>query len=94
MSRTVPVSQAKARLSEYLRQVRGGEEVVITERGRPIARLVPVADREPHLADLERRGLLRVADAELADDFLAKKRPKATGGSVLDALLEERREGR
>jgi prevent-host-death family protein len=36
------VAQLKARLSEYLSRVKAGEEVLVTDRGRPIARLVPV----------------------------------------------------
>lgn len=37
----VPVRELKARLSEYLRRVQQGEEVVITQRGRPVGRIVP-----------------------------------------------------
>jgi prevent-host-death family protein len=33
------VRELKARLSEYLRQVAAGEEVVVTSRGKPVARL-------------------------------------------------------
>ena len=32
----------KARLSEYLARVKAGEEVLVADRGRPVARLVPV----------------------------------------------------
>ena len=39
--RTTTVSQLKMSLSAYLRQVKAGEEVVVTEHGRPIARLLP-----------------------------------------------------
>ena len=88
------VSEIKARLSEYLARVRGGEEVVVTDRGRPVARIVPVADRAPQLAELERRGLLRVASAELPEDFFERPRPRDAKGSVRQALIEERREGR
>ena len=37
--RTVSVTEAKAHLSELLNQVEAGEEVVITRRGQPLARL-------------------------------------------------------
>ena len=33
--------ELKARLSEYLARVTDGEDVVVTDRGRPVARLVP-----------------------------------------------------
>jgi prevent-host-death family protein len=38
--------EAKTRLSELLDRVEAGEELVIARRGRPVARLVPVADAE------------------------------------------------
>ena len=43
MKTTANIAQIKARLSEYLSQVKIGSEVVITERGMPVARLVPLA---------------------------------------------------
>lgn len=39
--KAVGVAELKSHLSEYLRQVRGGESIVILDRDRPIARLVP-----------------------------------------------------
>ncbi len=41
--KTTTVSKLKASLSEYLRSVKAGEEVLVTERGRPIAKLTPAA---------------------------------------------------
>jgi prevent-host-death family protein len=38
---TVGIRDLKAQLSEYLRQVKAGETVIITEHGRPIGRIVP-----------------------------------------------------
>lgn len=48
----VPVAEAKARLSSMLAAVEAGEEVVITRRGRVVARLVP--EGEGSAADLFR----------------------------------------
>ena len=45
----VGVRELKAQLSEYLRRVKAGQSVVITERGQPIGRIVPEA------ASLDRR---------------------------------------
>lgn len=42
---SVSVAQAKARLSEILARVESGEEVVITRRGKPVARVCP--ERRP-----------------------------------------------
>ncbi|KPK46431.1 MAG: hypothetical protein AMK74_00005, partial [Nitrospira bacterium SM23_35] len=41
--KTAAVSELKARLSEYLNQVKAGMEVLITDRGKPVARLVPLS---------------------------------------------------
>ena len=40
---TASVSELKARLSAYLREVRQGGEVQVLDRGKPVARLVPLA---------------------------------------------------
>jgi prevent-host-death family protein len=87
------VAKVKARLSEYLARVRAGNEVLITEHGRPVARIVPVSSESEELAELEREGLVRSGSMKLPKGFLDAPRPKA-GASVTEALLEERREGR
>ena len=56
---TYSIREAKARLSEILRDLDQGEEVIITRRGRPCGRLTAVdttADDRPSLATL--RGAL------------------------------------
>ncbi len=68
---TVSISNAKTRLSALIQAVERGEEVVITNRNRPVARLVPVAPpRERPVfgsakAAFERSGLTE-ADIEKA----------------------------
>ena len=89
------VADLKAKLSEYLARVRAGEEVVVTDRGHPIARIVPAREvDDEHLAGLERAGIIKIGTG-VSDEFLNAPRTVATGeGSLLEALLEERREGR
>lgn len=41
---SVSVSDLKARLSHYLREVQRGGEVQVLDRGKPVARLVPLAE--------------------------------------------------
>jgi prevent-host-death family protein len=41
--RSVKIAELKDRLSEHLRAVEQGAEVVVTDRNRPIARIVPVS---------------------------------------------------
>jgi prevent-host-death family protein len=56
---TVSVRELKGRLSRYLKRAAAGEDVTITSRGRPIARLVPAPlpspAAEPSVAELRRR---------------------------------------
>lgn len=49
------VAEAKRRFSDLLGRVAyGGETILITRRGRPMAKLVPVGPQEPgHLADVQ-----------------------------------------
>ncbi len=39
----VSVRELKNRLSEYLRRIQSGEEVLITSHGKPVGRLLPIA---------------------------------------------------
>ncbi|MDE0060023.1 MAG: type II toxin-antitoxin system prevent-host-death family antitoxin [Defluviicoccus sp.] len=49
--RTVSLMTANQQFSRLIREVEGGEDIVITRRGRPVARLVP--HREDKTADPE-----------------------------------------
>lgn len=94
--RRVSIARLKARLSEYLGRVRAGEAVVITDRGRPVARLGPLAGDaalEGRLAELARAGLVRPPSARLEPSFLRAPRPSDPEGRSLAAVLEERAEG-
>lgn len=52
------VAQTKAHLSTLLEQIERGEEILITRRGRPVARLVSAAKKKTPL-DLEKLRKLR-----------------------------------
>jgi len=55
---TVSVRELKSRLSHYLRQAKAGQIVEITERGKPIGRIVPVASSlEERIEVVRRSGL-------------------------------------
>ena len=59
---TTTVAELKRSISACLRQVKAGEELLITEHGRPVARLLPVKDLASlpdSLLDMEKRGLLK-----------------------------------
>jgi prevent-host-death family protein len=94
---TVSISELKARLSAFIDIVRDGDEVLVTDRGRLIARLVPIRQAEQEEGRREmllRSGRLRGPTATLADDFFRRDRPADTNGDSLAALLDERADGR
>ena len=96
--KTAAVSELKASLSAYLGKVKAGEEVIVTDRGKPVAKLVPIvrdeAGIQPHLLELERAGLVRIGTGKIPAGFWRRKRPGDAGGVALDALVKERGEGR
>jgi prevent-host-death family protein len=94
----VGIAELKARLSEYLARVRDGEEIVVADRGRPIARLIPpvwrsTSEEDSRLLDLQRRGLLRIGAAVLPDAIWEIERPEDAQGMTRVALEAERAEG-
>ncbi len=94
--RTTSISQLKAQLSAYLDIVRGGDEVIVTDRGRMIARLVPVQDgqrQDSRRDELLATGRLRAPSARLPRNFRERPRPKDPAGRSLAIVLEERGEG-
>ncbi len=90
---TVGVREAKGNLSRLLKQVREGVQIVITDRGEPIGRIVPIEKEdlslEDRLKDLEKRGILRArAKASLKKTPKPLKMPKKID---LQAMLQEDR---
>lgn len=95
--RRVSIAALKARLSEYVNAARAGEEVIVTHRNRPVARLGPVSvpmRGDARLMDLIRAGLARPAGRSLPRDFWDRPRPRDRQSRALAALIEERAEGR
>jgi prevent-host-death family protein len=92
----VSIGRLKARLSAYLDRTRAGETVIVTDRGRPIARLTPVGGEvalEGRAAELARAGLARTPAAPFDRALLTARRPRDPANRSLEALLEERAEG-
>lgn len=94
--KTVTVSRLKASLSEYLRRVKAGEQVLVTERGRPIAMLSPTVSSKTlpkHLVEMEKQGLIKLGSGKLPKGFWDMPRPKDPKGLTVKAVLEEREGG-
>jgi prevent-host-death family protein len=93
---TSGITELKASLSESLARVKAGEEILVTEHGRPIARIVPFSPAAPEAAtdELVHSGVLRAPEARIDDGFWALPRPDDPDGKIRGALLSTRREGR
>lgn len=71
------IKEARQHFTEYLARVEAGEEIIITKRSEPIARILPI-----HAA---RRGTL-ISRKELRDSI------KATGKALSEEVMDARRE--
>ena len=94
------ITEAKNNLSALIDGLKGGSPVLIVDRGRPVARLEAVAgdhegEQDERLSRLLRDGLVRPRRSELPQTLFTTRPPRAKGGaSAIDALIDERREGR
>lgn len=95
------IAELRNGLSRYLDHVRAGGTVMVYDRDKPIAEIVPLRkskaaskqDRdEERLARLEAKGAIRRGTGDMAEWFKTHKPIKFPGGpaGVLQALLEER----
>ena len=97
----VGVAELKAELSAYLKRAKAGEEIVVTDRGTPVAMLVPMprtgGPTEAELEEMYQTGIMtrpkRKPDAEWLREFNALPMPEDPEGRTRKALLEERESG-
>ncbi len=93
----VGVARLKAQLSRYLEMATRGQEVIITERGRPIVKLVAVGgpeEADSRVERLVRAGVVIPGRGRLRASLRKPPRGPRIGDGVLKALLEEREESR
>jgi len=89
MSRSVGVRELKNQASRILAEVRGGDSVTITDRGRPVAQIIPF----PRTSVEDRlRGLVTRGEATWSGGLPEGSTTPALyeGPSVADAILEDR----
>ncbi len=95
--KSVSISELKARLSQYIDAVRSGHEVIVTDRGTPVARLSGIAGArgaDARLKDLVRTGRIRPPLRHGRVNFDRLDLPTDPESRGLQALLEERHGGR
>ena len=93
------IGQLRDGLSRYIDEVREGNEILVLDRDRPVARIVPAGASRPapggdaeRLLDLERRGILRRGKGRYPA-VLKGGRTARVRGSVLADLRSERESG-
>ena len=102
--RKAKIAELRNGLSRYLDHVRAGGTVVVYDRDKPIAEIVPLKRRkarskeeldEERLARLEAKGAIRRGTGDFAAWLKTHKPIKIPGGpaGVVQALLEERESG-
>ena len=96
--KTVGVRELKNRLSEYLREVRAGESILVTDRGEVIAEIAAPGSRRAHpalppgLLALARRGLATLGSGQKTVDLYVPSRTARKGPSSRELLDEVRGE--
>jgi antitoxin (DNA-binding transcriptional repressor) of toxin-antitoxin stability system len=93
------ITEAKNSLSALIDSLHGGSSVLIVDRGRPVARLEAVmgdeGQQDGRLARLVREGLVRPRRNPPPQSLFSSAPPQAlAGASAVEALIEERSEGR
>ena len=92
---TVNIAELKNNLSAYLKKVKNGVELIVKDRNRPVARLVPLAegeDLDAEEAALVAGGLMRLPVKVKSDDFLTLPAPRVAIADIQAAIRAERDE--
>ena len=88
---TIGIREAKANLSRFLKSVQEGNEVVLTDHGRPVGKIVPIPTAElplsVRLQRLEEQGVVSPAP----DRFDKCPAPIALPDDLAQRLLQEER---
>lgn len=95
--KTAPIAKLKATLSEYIDCVKSGEEVLVTDRGKPVARISPVSGRlaeDAKYARLVRRGLIRPGKGPITREFIEGLPRANVSMEYIERIMTEEREDR
>ena len=86
----VGVRALRQNLSVYLRRIHRGERFEVTDRGRPVALLVPLADNESPLARLVAQGRASMPTGNLLDLPPLVSEPSTAASDALIADRDDR----
>ena len=83
----VGVRELRDHLSRWLDEVKAGRELIVTERGRPVARIVR-ASGDSRLEELVSAGVITPPEIEMDASSFGRVR---TNGDVMEFVFEQRR---
>lgn len=89
---SVGIREAKAKLSKLLRLVQGGNEIILTDRGRPVGKIVPIQNDitvEERIRRLEDMGILERKSAQQPHRM---PKPISIPSGLAQKILQEDRE--
>jgi prevent-host-death family protein len=86
----VGVRELRDHLSRWLDEVKAGRDITITERGKPVARIIPIAG-DDRLAQLIAEGIVTPPKGKKADLAAWNPIKLKSGATISDLVIEERR---
>ena len=94
MMRTAAIAKLKAGLSGYLESVKAGEQIVVTDRGRPVALIVPISpgiSEDERMSELVVKGLIRPGRGPIPASLIGGVNvPGLTVDQILQAISDDR----
>jgi prevent-host-death family protein len=87
---TVGIRELRSNLRAYLQRIRAGDDVIVTDRGTPVARLTPVERGQTTLEQLIEEGLVTPARLPKTPIDL-ESLPRLRSGTLSDIVIEQRR---
>lgn len=94
--RTTNIAELKNNLSSFLADVKLGQEILISDRNKPFAKIIPLHNSSNFSAEelaLAAAGILRLPEeSEISESFLKEKRPNLESETAIRSIIEERDE--
>lgn len=89
--RSANIADLRNRLTQYLQEVRAGEEIIVRDRQRPIAKIVPFTVDDDDAA-LVASGLMRKGSGAIPPSFWKARRSRVSLKAVVAAVTADRDE--
>ena len=70
---TASISRLRVKMHEYIALVKSGEEILVTQRGKAVARIIPIdaiSDSDAKRIELSHRGILKLGKGRISDELL------------------------